>query len=58
MCNYFVMLKHTNPNVKALPLTDEDDNVCWFDTEDDAEIAALSSLLGSSVGYQVFEFEI
>lgn len=50
--SYFVMLRH--PECGHLPMIDNDDNVAWFDTEQEAVAAGSDSFLGEGFGFEVF----
>ena len=52
---YFVMLTHPSGEY-FLPLTDENGEIEQFETQPDAMAGALSSSLGSEVGFEIFDF--
>ena len=52
---FFVMLKHPNPSVPAVPLVDDDGDVVFFDDRGHACFAAEESSLGEVYGFEVFQ---
>jgi hypothetical protein len=55
MTNYFVMLNHPNPNINAVVMVNEDDEVSFFSSAEWARTAALDNPLGENFGYEIFE---
>ncbi len=58
--NFFVMLNHPSPAVKALAMiyTDpesDNENVARFETKGAARKAATDNPLGAAYGYHIFE---
>ncbi len=51
--NFFAMLNH--PAHPPLPMTDGNDEVCYFESSDKARAAAETSFLGSAYGCTIFE---
>lgn len=54
---FFVMIHLVNGagNLVALPMTDEEDRICLFDTMELAIEAGKSNHAGSHFGFEVFE---
>lgn len=54
---FFVMLHLDNAHgcFVALPLVDEDENICLFKTSEAAARAAKQNSLGAHFGYEIFE---
>lgn len=50
---YFVLLhKGSWP---PLPLVDENENIAWFETEEEASNVASENPLGEAFGFEIFE---
>lgn len=50
---YFVMLNH--PNGGVLPMVKDDEgNMAFYETEEDAGLAAEDNPLGETFGYEIF----
>lgn len=49
---YFVILNH--PNGGNVPMTDEDDEMVFFECEDDAFNAASNTSIGPEFGFEIF----
>ena len=53
MDNYFVML-NSQSGKSIMPLIDEDEYVCLYDTFDEAKTAAENNIMGENFGYEIF----
>lgn len=51
--DFFIMMYH--PNLKAIPIIDEDENVLFFSTEDEAREVADNHDGCINLGYEIFE---
>lgn len=55
MSAFFVMLNHPNKRVVAIPMTDEDDEMAFFNSEEDARKACENNSFAQAFGYEIFE---
>ena len=54
MSKYFVMLNHPAESVPAAPMVNDDDEVEFYETYQEAANAAQNSWLGDRLGYEIF----
>lgn len=52
---YFVMLRHPNKDIRVVPMTNDDDNMCLYKSEKAAHAGAKDCELAVHYGYEVFE---
>jgi len=50
---FFVMLNH--PKCLPLIMMKDEENVAYFDTQEEAKVAANDNDLGDAFGYEVFQ---
>lgn len=55
MSKYFVMIAHPSNNVPAIPMTEDNDDIAFFDDEDDARWAGENNSMAKAFGYEIFQ---